>query len=294
MKKYRICDLTIEFDFDERFIHERFDTFECDPSLDTDIVFELKEGGFVYPEGLELSQNGSFRVGQLDGNIYVHYEIPDNPDYYAVRTIVYEKNGKKISYYIRNNFSDWESEEATQVLRKYLFLFFREALFNAVRMVGGISIHSASVIYKEKGIVFSAPAQTGKSTHSNMWEKNFGTPVLDGDITVCRIIGGVPYIYGLPWAGTSGKLINRRVELAAVVFLEQRPENVISVPQGLEAFSRLYSRSFSPRWLPFQVEKDIENTNAVLESGARFYVLGCKPEIEAANLMKAKIDSDIE
>lgn len=293
MKKYKICDFVIELDFDERFIYERFDSFVCDDSETTDIYFHLKEGKCPYPEGLVFNQNGGFRVAEKDGTVYVHYEIPENEEWYAVRTAVFENEGRKVTYYLRNNIDEWMSDGFAAYLKKYIFLFMREAIMHAVRMNGGISIHSASIIYKEKAIVFSAPSKTGKSTHTNMWADHFDTPVLDGDITACRIIDGVPYVYGLPWAGSSGKFMNRRAELGAIVFLEQRGENVISVPMGLEAFSRLYSRSFSPRWLQFQIEKDIENTNSVMKSGIKLYVLGCKPELAAVELMKKKIDEDV-
>lgn len=292
MKKYKICDLIFELDMEESIIHERFNAFECAPDMPSDVVFTVRQGECSYPAGLEFVQNGCFKVGQQNGNIYLVYGTPEDETYYAFHSVVYEDNGKKISYYLREDLGDRENPMFNEALKRYLFSYMREAVFQAVRMAGGISIHSASIIYKDKGIVFSAPSKTGKSTHTNMWEEQYGTPVLDGDVTVCRIIDGVPYIYGLPWAGSSGKYINRRVELDSIVFLEQRDENVISVPQGLEAFSRLYSRSFSPRWLPFQVEADIDNTNRILNTGIRLYVLGCRPDAAAAAFMKQRIDSD--
>ncbi len=291
MKKYKICDLILELDFDERFIYERFDAFLCDSSEPTDVIFHLTDEKCEYPEGISFVQNGVFRVGEANGTVFVHYGTSEN-EAYIFRTVAFDKSGKNVSYYLGVSFDELDTQEKIDYLRKSLFLFMREAVFNAVRMVGGISIHSASIIYKEKGYVFSAPSKTGKSTHTNMWAENFGTPVLDGDVTACRVIDGIPYVYGLPWAGSSGKYLNRRVELGGIVFLEQHAENVISVPEGLEAFSRLYSRSFSPRWLPYQIEADIENTNSVLNSGVRLYVLGCRPELAAAELMKQRIDED--
>lgn len=293
MKKIKICDFVIELDFDERFIYERFDSFSCDSSEPTDILVQLKEGKCPYPEGMAFNQNGGFKVGECEGTVYVHYEIPENEEWYAIRTAVFENEGKKVTYYLRNEIKEWNIEENAAYLRKYIFLFMREAVLHRVRMTGGISIHSASIIYKEKAFVFSAPSKTGKSTHTNMWAEHFNTPVLDGDITALRIIDGVPYVFGLPWAGSSGKFLNRRVELGAIIFLEQCDENVISVPAGLEVFSRLYSRSFSPRWLPFQIARDVDNTNNVLGSGVKFYVLGCRPEFSAVELMKKTIDEEV-
>ncbi|HEY8499074.1 MAG TPA: radical SAM protein [Clostridia bacterium] len=149
----------------------------------------------------------------------------------------------------------------------------------------GLLVHSSSIIWNGEGIVFAAPSGEGKSTHTNMWRQKYGTEILDGDVTALRIIDEVPYAYGLPWCGTSGEFLNKRVPLRAVVFLQRAEKNRIEKLNFQEAFIRLASRCFM---LPYDERMTNQFLNVAQEIASKTdcYLLECLPDYEAVELVK--------
>ena len=75
-------------------------------------------------------------------------------------------------------------------------LFFYGVLFHQ-----GIVIHAAAIECEGKGIVFSAPSGTGKSTQANLWKVHKKAKILNGDRPVIRVPEERSYVYGTPWSG---------------------------------------------------------------------------------------------
>ena len=67
----------------------------------------------------------------------------------------------------------------------------------------GLILHSSLVRWQGKGILFSAPSGTGKSTQASLWEKHMGAEILNGDRAGIRYVDGRWMAYGLPYAGSS-------------------------------------------------------------------------------------------
>jgi hypothetical protein len=67
----------------------------------------------------------------------------------------------------------------------------------------GIVIHASAIEHNGKGIIFSAPSGTGKSTQASLWEKYMGARVLNDDCPVIRIDDGHPNVYGTPCSGST-------------------------------------------------------------------------------------------
>ena len=60
---------------------------------------------------------------------------------------------------------------------------------------------SASFIrWQGRGILFSAPSGTGKSTQANLWVQHQGAEVINGDRAALRQVGGRWQAFGLPYA----------------------------------------------------------------------------------------------
>ena len=92
---------------------------------------------------------------------------------------------------------------------------------------GGIVLHSSFVEYNKKGILFTAPSDTGKSTRTNLWHKHRGAGIINGDRSaICATEGGI-VSYGTPFAGSSNICLKKILPLAAVVCLKQAPQNHI-------------------------------------------------------------------
>lgn len=174
-------------------------------------------------------------------------------------------------------------------------------LFHAIRLVflymaarhGRLAIHSASLYYREQAWLFAAPSGTGKSTHTNLWNQYFHTPVLNGDLNLISCEKGTPMIHGIPWCGTSGISDVASRPLGGIILLKQSPTNLCQEPTVDEQTLLVLQRSISPAWTEDMLDKNLHIAAAVTDS---CYItrLFCNREREAAEYMKARIDNHLQ
>lgn len=295
--RYVIADLVLEIDGDSRYIADDFEAFRTNSELPPDMAVEITEEHLPpipFEEDDEKWKHlGLFRICYDGNRIYQRFLSQGcaHP-----RIAVIEGHFHKVIYYMDR---DWMNEYGSDRYEQYLTDvrlnmkgYLQEAFFNMVLSKGAISIHSASVVYKGKAILFSAPSQTGKSTQANMWHRLLGTEILDGDATVCRVIGGKPYVYGLPWAGSSGVFINRRVELDAIIYLKQGEVNILqSVTNPIEQFQRLFAASFSETWDQEMLDRRTKATEQIMMQIRSFFYRSRKDE-SAVYLLKEALDAE--
>lgn len=290
-RKFRIADVVIETKCDEFLLAPEFDLFECSLGEKTEILWDFTTETPPEPiERLEWKDMGGFKLARMADTVYAKYLVPS---YHLLDMIIYKNNYRNVTFYIPK---EEEFQTRDLYIRKMvpcILAFAREAFFHVMlNQYQGISIHSVSIIYEEKGIVFSAMSGTGKSTHTNMWAERYQTPILDGDVTVCRMIDGKPVIYGLPWSGSSRMFLNRSVDLRALVFLEQAPKNEVKQLELGETFKRLYARSFTSVWFEDIFKKAATLTEQICKSGVTSYLLKCLPDYEAVDLIKKTLDNE--
>ncbi len=128
--------------------------------------------------------------------------------------------------------------------------FFMVAFSQMAVLHQTVLIH-ASVVEKENlGFAFLGKSGTGKSTHSSLWLRYIGgSKLLNDDNPAVQVDAeGKVFIYGTPWSGKTPCYINRKVELAALVRLNQAPENRVSEARGLDAMIALLPSCSSLRW----------------------------------------------
>lgn len=288
MKKYRIADVTIEIEYADKLILDTFKDFECDTEAKSDIFWNLKEGVKAdFPKELTWNDMGGFSIARDNNKVYVLYHIVT---YYMIDAIIYENEYQTATIYMSHNI-DYSDAVYVDKLTRALTAFEREMFFLALQKHGGISIHSASIIYRQRGIVFSALSGTGKSTHTNLWNEIYDTPILDGDVTVCRIVDDIPYIYGLPWMGSSELYMNERVQLEAIVFIQQAELNHAEAINSKTLIQRLFARSFISRWDADITHMELDNAIAIASKGVKGYILECNISREAVDEIKNLIDS---
>lgn len=175
-----------------------------------------------------------------------------------------------------------------------------ESIFHALRFAFLIAaqkqalfvLHSVSIFYQGKAWLFSGSSGTGKSTHANLWANRYHTPVLNGDLNVLGIKNGLPYLYGLPWCGTSETYTTTTYPLGGIVFLKQAPFNrVNSLPPDEQALF-LMQRMISPTWTKDLLLKNLAFAET-LAPLTKIFRLNCTKNPEAAAVMKAAIDQSI-
>ncbi len=158
---------------------------------------------------------------------------------------------------------------------------FRTALvFN-----GGFAVHASSVVHEGYGLAFSAQSGTGKSTHTDLWIKNYpGTYILNDDAPAFRMKDGMWHMYGTPWAGTSGINVNVGVPVKALVFLERSQTNTIRDVSTAETISRIFEAIMNP--ISDEITNLVFDAVSSFITNSRVCVLGCNISDEAPKTVK--------
>lgn len=153
--------------------------------------------------------------------------------------------------YIQNGWSRFHAffKDATLFWEAFSILFAYAVLENKSMVLHGVAME-----YREEGILLLGPSGIGKTTHARMWRDHERAIILNGDRCLCtkRVDGW--YVYGMPWAGSSGEFANRCTKIKHLVFLEQGIENRVEPVYGFEASILLYKRVFAPEWEPSMLE----------------------------------------
>ena len=71
----------------------------------------------------------------------------------------------------------YEDEKLPRPLAAIAHTFIGEAFRFFLMNKGGLVIHSSSIVYQGRSVIFSAPPETGKSTHTGLWKKYFADDV---------------------------------------------------------------------------------------------------------------------
>lgn len=149
----------------------------------------------------------------------------------------------------------------------------------------GLVIHASTLKWQGKGLMFSAPSGTGKSTHVKLWQEYMeDIIVLNDDTPAVRIINNIPYVFGTPWSGSSFINSNDSAPLAGIVVLEQSQHNVIRRITNQEAILKLMPRVFLPYFDENLMNIAITTFEKIIVS-VPIYLLKCRPDKEAVELV---------
>lgn len=170
-----------------------------------------------------------------------------------------------------------------------LFHAIRPGFLFRAQMLGRIGIHSASLYYREKVWLFAGSSGTGKSTHTNLWKTQFGTPLINGDLNLITMSDGIPMVCGIPWCGTSGVCQPGALPLGGIIHLKQDTGNHCRPLTGEQQILSLMHRTISPSWTPEQLKKNLEISERI--SRHIFSTrLHCTADAGAAIYMREQID----
>lgn len=157
-----------------------------------------------------------------------------------------------------------------------------------VTRAGGAILHSSFIDVGGRGILFTAPSGTGKSTQADLWREYRGATVVNGDKSVLRVVDGIPSASGLPYSGSSGICLNRTLPLAAIVYLEQAENNTVTRLRGFEAFRRVWEGVCVNTWNA-EMTGAASDTVGTMLSSVPVYKLCCTPDIRAVEALEKSI-----
>ena len=150
---------------------------------------------------------------------------------------------------------------------------------------GGFLLHASWICHQGKGILFTGPSGTGKSTQADLWVKHRGAQLINGDrAAIFPTVHGAE-VRGIPYCGSSGINKNRTMPVAAVVYLSQAAENSITRLSGARAFRQLWEGCSVNLWSQSEIDK---STQAVVDtvSAVPVFHLACTPDERAVQLLE--------
>lgn len=149
-----------------------------------------------------------------------------------------------------------------------------------IAQAGGILLHASYIEWQGRGILFTAPSGTGKSTQAALWERMRGADIINGDRAGVRAIGANVVACGVPFSGSSQICKNRTLPLSAIVYLKQAPQTSIRRLRGSQAFRCIWEGCSINTWDKVDVENASETVLRVL-SAVPVLELACTPDESA-------------
>lgn len=147
--------------------------------------------------------------------------------------------------------------------------------------LNGFVFHGAAVEINGKGVIFTAPSGTGKTTHISLLMKKYPDSVkmINGDKPIIRKVDGEWRIFSTPWAGKEDWKVNTSAPLSAIVIVNRAIENSIEELSPLACFEAILHQTYLPvntdaKLLTFDL---LDN----MASATKFYRLNCNMEDSA-------------
>lgn len=195
-----------------------------------------------------------------------------------------------------NNSGDYSlieyCEGENDIVSNELFSAMRIPFTNFAGQHGLVAIHSASIVYRGKGWLFSGRSQMGKTTHTNLWKEFESVKIFNGDLNLLGLKDSLIYMYGVPWCGESGITEPGSYRVSGITFLKQAPVNRVKKVTGGERVLKILRRLFSPSWTEKQLTSNYEVSRIIAET-VSICELECTVDKEAFEVMKAYIDDTV-
>ena len=105
--------------------------------------------------------------------------------------------------------------------------------------------HAASIIWKGKAFLFTAPSGVGKTTQLRNWQQLYPdeTEIINGDKPIISIEREEVWVYSSPWKGKE-RIGNDSLsaQLGGIIILEQGIENIIKRLNPSQSVSQILRR----------------------------------------------------
>lgn len=154
----------------------------------------------------------------------------------------------------------------------------------------GMLIHSAGGDIQGRGIVFPAVSGGGKSTLSRLLAPVKGNTLFSDDRMIIRQERDGWQAYGTPWHGEEKIALNRKIPLAALVFLVHAETTEVRPIAGKDALHALMRVCSIPWYDSGRVQKSFDFCEQLL-AGVPLFELRFRPDRTAADALEQLVDS---
>ena len=190
-------------------------------------------------------------------------------------------DGSRADFYIRPPIDEALTADLFHAIRLvFLYLAQRRGLF---------ALHSASIVYEGRLWLFAGRSGMGKSTHTALWNRLYGTPIANGDLNLLTISDGKALVHGMPWCGTSGIFDARRYPLGGIVLLDRGGEEAVETLEENDKILLVSQRFISPTWTDEQLTANLAFAAELIKL-VPVCRLKCTEKPSAAERMKEWID----
>ena len=277
---YRIAQIVIKIISPFPFYAHNGEDFRCEPG-EADYVFRFEPTDSIpkVMEGASMAADllWAHEYQRADGTYLRDFLWQDK--YYAAVSVLGPKEGT--CYYVSAQILAERAQEGFELL---MYLCLERILIER----GCLVLHSSHVAIDGKGLVFSAPSQTGKSTQAELWRNDAGAEVMNGDRSVLRKWQGHWYAFGCPMCGTSNIHRQGGEPLTNIVMLAQGPDNTARRIRGMEAFRQIYPQITVSNWDTAFAQKAMDLVNDLL-SEVPVWHYTCTKEPEAVSVLRGAI-----
>lgn len=144
--------------------------------------------------------------------------------------------------------------------------------------------HGSVIAVDGMAYLFTAKSGTGKSTHTKLWEKQFGSRavMINDDKPLLHLGEQGVTVYGTPWDGKHHRSTNTACPLKAICILTRGEVNHIQPLDKKAALPVLCQQSYRP-FDPAAMQKTLSLVDR-LGSSVKLYQLFCNTEPEAAQV----------
>jgi hypothetical protein len=286
MQRFNIAGLTVEVIHNKSLTLDKLKPFLYFGEESTDITIKVNGSKYIpKPQGKMVLDESFKWIKNLNesSNLSVYICKEELDEIACLLSVNNEWNKASIVY----QEDDFDVEFAvTGPLGEILFR-------NRLLFHNGLVVHASAIEWEGKGILFSAPSGTGKTTQANLWCKEMGATIINNDRPALKVIDDKVYAYGTPWNGSVEECNNSYAPLTAIVMLEQATENFICKLNTNEAILKLMPRCFLPYYDSCLMNLAIDNLEDILKK-TPIYLLKCRPDREAVELVYKTIWRNVE
>lgn len=294
-REYSIAGIKLILSGNSKVIPDNFSKFEVKENIysshnaetgndETTLHVSLHECSFAKAEAsrtfIRLSVNSEIEIYDSEELYLFYFPVAGNKIQLQM-----DKSGQNVHIF-------YETTDLSTI-KQELFLSIGAIFFYIAQLNNKFCIHSASMIYRDRVWLFSAQSGVGKSTHVNLWKKNLGVQIFNGDQNLVTEKDGELFVSGIPWCGTSETFMTGEYPLGGIILLKQAPTDYVEELDAENKISGPLHRFVSPMWKKEMIDMNLSFAEKLAEK-AFICRLNCTMNDSAMTVMREAIDKYLD